>query len=105
MYTVPSYYAAKIVIETPILFLTPMIFSLIVYFGIGTTITAGQFFLFYATLCMITQAAASFGYFISSIFKKEEIAVALSGVIMMPIMLFGGQFANSKNIPTWISWF
>ena len=32
-------------------------------------------------------------------------AVQLSGVIMMPIMLFGGQFANSKNIQAWISWF
>lgn len=24
---------------------------------------------------------------------------------MMPIMLFGGQFANSGNIQAWISWF
>ena len=32
-------------------------------------------------------------------------AVSLSPVIMMPIILFGGQFANSGNIQAWISWF
>jgi len=34
----------------------------------------------------------------SSIFNKEEMAVSLAPIVMLPIMLFGGQFANSKNI-------
>ena len=105
MYSVSAYYIAKIIIETPILLMTPMIYSLIIYFGIGLTITASQFFLFYCTLALVVQTSASFGYFLSSIFTKEETAVQLSGVIMMPIVLFGGQFANSKNIQAWISWF
>lgn len=67
-----------------------MIFTLIVYFGIGLTITASQFFIFYATVFLIAQCAASWGYFLSSLFEKEEMATALSPVIMMPIMLFGG---------------
>ena len=41
----------------------------------------------------------------SSIFNKEEMAVSISPVIMMPLILFGGQFANSGNIQAWISWF
>jgi len=40
MYTVAAYYLAKIVIETPVLALAPMLFSVIVYFKIGLTITA-----------------------------------------------------------------
>ena len=40
MYTVGSYYAAKIAAETPILSFTPMVFSVIVYFKIGLSITA-----------------------------------------------------------------
>lgn len=105
MYTVGSYYLAKIAAETPILCLTPMIFSIIVYFKIGLTITASQFFYFYLIILLLSQCAASFGYFMSSIFHKEEMAVSLSPVIMMPIMLFGGQFANAGNIQAWISWF
>jgi ABC-type multidrug transport system permease subunit len=40
MYSVAAYYIAKIIVETPILALAPMLFSLIVYFKIGLTITA-----------------------------------------------------------------
>jgi ABC-type multidrug transport system permease subunit len=105
MYTVGSYYLAKIAAETPILCLLPMIFAVITYFKIGLTITASQFFYFYLIILLLSQCAASFGYFMSSIFHKEEMAVSLSPIIMMPIMLFGGQFANSGNIQAWISWF
>ena len=82
-----------------------MLFSIIVYFKIGLMITANQFWYFYLIIFLITQCASSFGYFLSSIFNKEEMAVAISPVIMMPIVLFGGQFANSGNIQAWISWF
>ncbi len=90
MYEVGPYYSAKIVAETPVISLTPMLFAIIVYFKIGLTITASQFFYFYLIILLLAQCAASFGYFMSSIFHKEEMAVSLSPVIMMPIMLFGG---------------
>ena len=90
MYNVGAYYMGKIVAETPILSITPMIFTIIVYFKIGLTINASQFFYFYLIVLLISQCAASFGYFISSIFDKEEMAVALAPVVMMPIILFGG---------------
>jgi ABC-type multidrug transport system permease subunit len=41
----------------------------------------------------------------SSIFIKEETAVAMAPTVIMPMILFGGQFANSDNIQAWISWF
>ena len=53
----------------------------------------------------MAQCAASFGYLLSSIFEKEESAVSLAPLFMMPIILFGGQFANSANIQVWIRWF
>lgn len=90
MYSVGSYYLAKIVAETPVLSLTPMVFAIIVYFKIGLSITASQFWYFYLIILLMAQCAASFGYFLSSIFNKEEMAVALAPVVMMPIILFGG---------------
>jgi hypothetical protein len=41
----------------------------------------------------------------SSIFSKEETASQLAPIIVMPLILFGGQFANPDNISDWISWF
>ncbi len=105
MYKVSPYYMAKILIEAPLFAFTPMLFTVIVYFKIGLTITASQFFTFYLILLLIVNCAASFGYFMSSIFNKEEMATALAPVIMMPIILFGGQFSNSATIMAWIRWF
>ena len=105
MYDVTSYYLAKITTETPLLIISPMIFAVIVYFKIGLMITAPQFFYFYLILELLTQTAASFGYFMSSIFNKEETVTALAPIVVMPLILFGGQFANPQNIPDWISWF
>jgi ABC-type multidrug transport system permease subunit len=72
MYSVSTYYLAKTLAEAPVLFFTPILFSCIVYFKIGLTITGAQFGYFYLILALITQCAASFGYFMSSIFDSEE---------------------------------
>ena len=39
MYSVGTYYLAKTLVETPVLLLTPIVFAVVVYFGIGLTIT------------------------------------------------------------------
>ena len=53
MYEVGPYYSAKIVAETPVISLTPMLFAIIVYFKIGLTITASQFFYFYLIILLL----------------------------------------------------
>jgi hypothetical protein len=41
MYKVGPYYMAKILAELPTQCLTPMVYLIIVYFGVGLTVTAG----------------------------------------------------------------
>lgn len=50
MYNLLPYYLSKIVIEFPLLCLMPMIYSVIVYFKTGLTITAWQFFYYYLVI-------------------------------------------------------
>jgi ABC-type multidrug transport system permease subunit len=90
MYSVTAYYLAKVLADLPLQLVTPIVFTVIVYFGIGMTIEASKFFYFYLILMLLTQCAASFGYFMSSIFNREETAVSLAPIIMQPIILFGG---------------
>jgi len=90
MYGVLPYYLAKVLVETPLISLLPMIYAVIVYFKIGLTITASQFFYFYLIILLLAHTAASMGYFLSSIFNNTETASAVSPIIIMPIMLFGG---------------
>ena len=56
-------------------------------------------------MVLISTCASSLGYFMSSIFPKEEYAVMLSPLIMMPIILFGGLFSNLEELEAWIRWF
>ena len=46
--------------------------------------------------------AASYGMFFSAAFKN--VADALAPICMMPIILFGGFFANSGTYPDYITW-
>lgn len=104
MYTVSTYYTAKVIQDTPILLVTPILYSLIVYFGIGLTITAGHFFYFLLILTLVVFSSASYGYMLSSLFSDMETAVELAPLVLIPIMLFGGLFTNSDSYPSWISW-
>ncbi len=90
MYSVATYYLAKTLVEAPVLMFTPIVFAVIVYFGIGLTVTGFQFGYFYLITALITQCAASFGYLMSSIFQNEADAAALAPIIVMPLILFGG---------------
>lgn len=54
MYSVGTYYLAKTIVETPVLLISPMVFCVIVYFGVGLTVTGSQFGYFYLILALIT---------------------------------------------------
>lgn len=90
MYGIIPYFVSKILIDAPGVIIAPMLFSVIVYFKIGLTVTASQFFYFYLILFLVSECSVSLGYFVSSLFDKEESAVAIAPIIMMPLILFGG---------------
>ena len=104
LYGVTPYYMSKVAIEMPAVIVTPMILLAITYVGVGFNSTAAGFFQFYVVLLCVNLAATSFGYFLSSIFGKSEIAIAVSPIVMMPLILFGGLFSNVDSTMDWISW-
>lgn len=61
--------------------------------------------MFYLILFLLSQCSVSIGYFVSTLVSKEETAATLAPVLLIPMLLFGGFFANSSHIPEWISWF
>lgn len=104
MYSVAPYYIAKVIADVPVMVIIPLLYQLIVYFGIGLTITATKFFYYYLITFLQVIAAMAIGYFLSSIFAKPETAVMITPTIMMPIILFGGLFTNVETYPVWITW-
>jgi ATP-binding cassette subfamily G (WHITE) protein 1 len=84
--------------------ITPLLFQIIVYFGVGLTVTVAKFFYFYLVMFLLVLASSAVGYFCSSLFVKAEDAVSISPTIVMPMVLFGGLFTNVDTYPSWITW-
>ncbi|TNV86565.1 hypothetical protein FGO68_gene1560 [Halteria grandinella] len=104
MYGVTSYYFARIMIDAPIQTILPLIFSMIIYFKIGLTISVYQFFHFYLALLLLATSCSGVGYCLSTMVTQEEAVVPLSTLIMMPAIQFGGFLVNSGSIPGWLGW-
>lgn len=74
MYDVSIYFNAKTLTELPLTTLQPLIVTLIVYWGVGLSNTASQFFTHYFILWGLIQAGMSMGYLISCIFNDFAVA-------------------------------
>lgn len=71
MYGVTPYFICKVLVDTPVLFMGPMLTSILVYFSMGLETSASQFFSFYLSLSFLANSAASLGYLLSSLFEDE----------------------------------
>lgn len=101
-YSIIPYFFTKTFIEIPFMFIFPILFSAITYFAIGFEDDAEKFFFFCFSLCMIVICSASYGMVVDVVFQKT--AHAFGGIIMMPLILFGGFFANAGDYPGYITW-
>lgn len=90
--------------EIPVLLLAQIIFSIIVYFGIGLYANVWAFTRFTFTVILLGFSASSFGQFLSVLFNRPETAVAASPIIMLPLIVLGGFLVNSGTTAAWIAW-
>jgi len=96
---VSAYYISKVVADTPFRLVAPLVFGVISYWMVGLNSDAGDFFIFMSALWTISMTMSSFGLAISSIAKTPQIAVALSTLLMVFYIVFGGFFITADNIP------
>lgn len=47
---------------------------------------------------------SAIGYLLSAITKREDDAVGGAPLILMPMSIFAGFFANTNTYPVWIGW-
>lgn len=95
MYSVSSYFFAKVTSELPAALLLPVIFGSIVYFVIGfSTVHNYTFVLFLGIIILQYLTAGSYALIISTIFSDKQLAVTLVPVLVIPFMLFAGFFVN-----------
>ena len=105
MYSTFTFFLSRNIIELPFLIFIPLIYSLILYWMIGLTSTAGQFFTFYLTSALISLCGNSLGLFMGSLSSNATVVTVLTPMFILPFVLFGGLLKNRASLPVWLGWF
>ena len=104
MYRVDVYYICKVLVDVPTFIVLPFIFTTICYWMIGLYPDPIAYLTACGIVILITNAAVSFGYFLSCLAGTENLALALAPTCIIPLMLFGGFFLNSGTVPSYFVW-
>eukprot|EP01100_Stratorugosa_tubuloviscum_P002234 TRINITY_DN1509_c2_g1_i1.p1 TRINITY_DN1509_c2_g1~~TRINITY_DN1509_c2_g1_i1.p1 ORF type:complete len:639 (-),score=286.02 TRINITY_DN1509_c2_g1_i1:94-2010(-) len=107
------YFLSKSLVDIPLLIIIPTFYGVISYFmvGLGQAFPDGSdisrahnFFIFWATLVIICNVAASLNLAIGSWVPSLPIANIFAPLIIVLFFLFGGFYINQDNIPVYYIW-
>ena len=104
MYKTWIYFLTKTIAELPFQIFLPFLFTAICYYMVDLNNDIDRFFLHLLIVILTSTAAQSLGYLISALVPSVSVALAITPVIVIPFMLFGGLFINSDDIPAYFVW-
>ncbi|XP_048753753.2 protein white-like isoform X2 [Ostrea edulis] len=104
MYRLDVYYLSKIIVEIPFLMISPAIFITILYWMSGFVYGLSEYFRALGISILVANTAAGFGYVISAGAPSITAALALAPLLIMPLMMNGGFFLNSRTVPDYFLW-
>eukprot|EP00668_Euglena_longa_P040941 GGOE01053882.1.p1 GENE.GGOE01053882.1~~GGOE01053882.1.p1 ORF type:complete len:1449 (-),score=551.34 GGOE01053882.1:379-4257(-) len=99
-----AYSVAVNVLEIPMTFVEVLLFACIVYFMVGLSSTASDFFQFVLTIALVKLAMGSFFRTIAVITPNQEVAQATASVALMVFVLHAGYFLAQGDIKSWWIW-
>ncbi|KAL4512252.1 hypothetical protein ABPG72_005254 [Tetrahymena utriculariae] len=104
MYAVSAYFFSKLIVESIMVFLLPIIFGSICYYMIGLNKGFDHFCFFILVSILQSFVGNAQGMFCGSLFKSANTAINVTPMMIMPFMLFGGFYKNSDDMPAWNRW-
>ena len=103
-YSLFPYYATKLLVEFPMQILWPVLTALITYWIIGFRPGFDHFLVFTSILILLSCIGTATGLAFGFTFRSSQTAAAVSILITLPLIIYGGFFVNTTNSPAWISW-
>jgi ABC-2 type transporter len=99
MYTPTAYFWGRSLSGLLIQMCSPLIMTVIVFFGIGAPITAANLFNFLLTCIQIVLVGCSIGYMCGLLFDDDNAARGICMFITLIFMLVSGGLNNAANYP------
>ncbi|KAG5509119.1 hypothetical protein JKF63_06128 [Porcisia hertigi] len=103
-YNAYIYFLAKNVAELPWQILFPTVFDLIAYFMIHFYRSAGAFFVHWFILVLLGNFGYAFGLMFATFFKESQAAFAMVPLILLPLLIVSGMFANTDRLYPYWEW-
>eukprot|EP00668_Euglena_longa_P040734 GGOE01053630.1.p1 GENE.GGOE01053630.1~~GGOE01053630.1.p1 ORF type:complete len:1449 (-),score=538.86 GGOE01053630.1:362-4525(-) len=98
------YSVAVSLLEIPLTFIEVLIFVSIMYFMVGFSPNAGNFFLFVLTITLVKLAMGSLFRTIAVLTPNAEAAQAAASVVLMVFVLHSGFFLAQGDVKPWWIW-
>mmetsp|Transcript_26784 Transcript_26784/g.85999 ORF Transcript_26784/g.85999 Transcript_26784/m.85999 type:complete len:527 (-) Transcript_26784:120-1700(-) len=104
LYKTPAYFLSKVLVESILAVIKPVIGSNIVYWMTGLKRAAVNYFTYLLCQMSCIMVGMSCGYSIAASFKDLSVALAVVPVIFMPMMVFAGLFNNLDDMPAGVEY-
>ncbi|XP_077978606.1 protein white-like [Glandiceps talaboti] len=105
MYRTDVYFICKNLVELPYQFIIlPIVFTAITYWMVGLYPAFENFCICCGILILVCNVSVSFGYMISTFSPSVSVALAIAPPLIIPLLLFGGLFLNTNDIPVYFIW-
>nr|NP_001403473.1 protein white [Cimex lectularius] len=104
MYRSDVYFLSKTLAEFPIFIALPSLFTTIIYYMIGMNPPIERFLGAMVAMILVGNCSTSFGYLMSCTCANVGVALSVAPPIVIPFLLFGGYFLNTRSIPSYLSW-
>lgn len=95
---------AGIVVDIPLKFVTAVFFNLILYFMAGLRREPSQFFIFFLIAYISTFVMSAIFRTMAAVTKTVSQAMALSGVLVLAIVVYTGFVLPPSYMGAWFSW-
>jgi len=77
---------------------------MVIYWGVGFNDSLETFMYMWVTLIMLSQVATALGMVISTACENMQSASAVSSLVTLPAILFGGLFVVDASVTHIIGW-
>ncbi|KAK9866000.1 hypothetical protein WJX84_002019 [Apatococcus fuscideae] len=103
-YAIAPYFVSKLIAESPIGAMFPLLFGSIVYPAAGLHQRASRFLRFMGLLTLESFVSSSLGLAVGAVAPSTEAALAMGPAVILIFVVFGGYYVNDKSVPRALQW-
>ena len=96
-YRLSAYFVGKVLAETPLELVMPIVFSVITYWMVGLADDGGSFVFFVVIMCLFVLMGSGIGLFLGATMVDVKKALTLSTIVVLGSILLGTRTHATRH--------